>query len=334
MVGAKYMTNRYAWSIVVMSFLIAIRVAAEDLAIKQIAARTELHPISSLTISDEQFLTGDKNGKPVTVTGQFRIAQGQGRLPVVVMAHGSGGMGSNVDSWTRQLNGLAISTFALDAFTGRGLTSVSNDQALLGRLNMILDVYRMLDILAKHPRVDPQRIALMGFSRGGQAALYASLKRFHQAWNKSGVDFSSYIAFYPDCMTTYQSDSEVVERPIRIFHGTADDYNPMAPCKAYVERLHSAGRDVQLTEFPNASHGFDNPLGSLKPRIAENAQTVRRCVIREDSPGRLVNTATGSNFSYKDSCVERDPHVGYDPAATQAASQAVEGLLKTVLKLN
>jgi hypothetical protein len=48
---------------------------------------------------------------------------------------------------------------------------------LLGRLNFILDIYRALDVLAKHPRVDAQRIALMEFSRG-QAALYASLKCF------------------------------------------------------------------------------------------------------------------------------------------------------------
>src|ERR1044071_4844751 len=149
------MTKRaYACLIMFMAFVIPIQVAAEDLATKQIAARTELHSISSTTISDEQFLKGEDNGKPVTVTAQFRIAQGQGRLPVVVMTHGSGGMGSNVDVWTRPLNGMGISTFALDAFTGRGLTSVSNDQALLGRLNMVLDVYRMLEILTKHSRVD------------------------------------------------------------------------------------------------------------------------------------------------------------------------------------
>src|SRR5215471_7121162 len=108
---------RHACFIMVMSFVIPIAVAAQDLATKQIAARTELYSISSLTISDEQFLKGDDNGKPVTVAGQLRIAQGQGRLPVVVMAHGSGGMGSNQDFWTRQLNGIGISTFALDAFT-------------------------------------------------------------------------------------------------------------------------------------------------------------------------------------------------------------------------
>jgi hypothetical protein len=50
----------------------------------------------------------------------------------------------------------------------------NSNQALLGRLNFILDIYRALEVLASHPRVDPGRTALMGFSRGGQAALYSS----------------------------------------------------------------------------------------------------------------------------------------------------------------
>ena len=308
--------------------------AADNAGLKQIAARIELHPIQSLTLSDQQFLKGESEGKAVIVSGQFRIAQGSGRLPVVVLVHGSGGMGANIDMWSRELNEMGISTFALDGFTGRGLTAVSTDQALLGRLNLILDAYRALDILAKHPRVDPGRIVLMGFSRGGQAALFASVKRFHQAWNKSGAEFAAYISFYPDCMTTYMSDTEVAERPIRIFHGTPDDYNPVAPCKTYVERLRAAGRDVQLTEFPNAPHGFDNPLGSATPTPSKNAQTVRRCTIREEPTGVLINAATKEPFTYKDACVERDPHTGYDPAATEAAKQEVKGLLRTVFKLN
>ena len=169
---------------------------------KQIAARVELHAIPSLTLTDQQFLAGDANGKAVTVSGELRIAQGQGRLPVVVLVHGSGGMGPNIESWARELNAMGISTFALDGFTGRGLVSVNMDQALLGRLAFTLDAYRMLEVLAKHPRVDPARVVLMGFSRGGQGALFASLKRFHQMWNKSGIEFAAYIPFYPDCMTT------------------------------------------------------------------------------------------------------------------------------------
>jgi dienelactone hydrolase len=328
------MKSRYAAAIIAMFLVVPISVTAQDSTTKQMAARTELHSIQSLTLSDEQFLKGDSGGKPVVVSGELRIAQGSGRLPVVVLIHGSSGMAPNIEFWTREINEMGVSTFALDGFTGRGLTNVNPDQALLGRLNMILDVYRVLDILAKHPRVDPSRIALMGFSRGGQAALYASLKRFNQTWNKSGIEFAAYIPFYPDCMTTYQLDTEVADRPIRIFHGTPDDYNPVAICKAYVDRLRTAGRDIQLTEYPNAPHGFDNPLGSLTPSVNKNAQTVRHCTIREDATGQLINVATKQPFTYKDSCVERDPHIGYDPAATQAARQSVKDLLKSVFKLN
>ena len=48
---------------------------------KEVASRVEIYAIPSLTISDQQFLTGDANGKPVTVAGEFRIAQGTGGCP-------------------------------------------------------------------------------------------------------------------------------------------------------------------------------------------------------------------------------------------------------------
>jgi dienelactone hydrolase len=322
------------------AFMLAISLAlpfsarAEDGASKSIAARVELHTIQTLTLSDQQFLTGDTDGKPVTLTGEFRIAQGSGRLPVVVLIHGSGGMGPNIEMWSNELNAMGISAFAIDGFTGRGLASVNMDQSLLGRLNFILDVYRSLDILAKHPRVDPARIALMGFSRGGQATLYASLKRFHETWNKSGTDFAAYIPFYPDCMTTYIGDTDVAARPIRIFQGTPDDYNPVAKCKGFVERLRAAGGDVALTEYPNAQHAFDNPLGSPTPVVVKDAQTVRNCAIREEPKGILINTATHEPFSYKDACVEQNPHVGYDAAATAAAKTAVKEILRAAFKLD
>src|SRR6202795_3518228 len=238
----------------------------------EIASRVELYAIPSLTISDQQFLTGDTNGMQVTVAGEFRIAQGDGRLPVVVLMHGSSGVGASIEPWVHQFNSMGFSAFVIDGFTGRGLTAVGPNQALLGRLNLILDIYRALDILTKHPRVDPERIVLMGFSRGGQAALYASLERFNKLWNKSGVRFAGYIPFYPDCSTTYAGDTEVGSRPIRIFHGTPDDYNPVESCKAYVARLKDAHRDVALTEYPDSQHGFDaGLLGLSTVSVSANA---------------------------------------------------------------
>ena len=300
---------------------------------RDIAARTELHEIQTLTLSDEQFLNGDASGKPVTISGQLRIAQGAGRLPLVILQHGSSGYAANIDVWSRTLNALGISTFALDGFTGRGLVEVNSNQALLGRLNFILDIYRALDVVATHPRVDPKRIVIMGFSRGGQAALYASLKRFHRMWNTSGTEFAAYVPFYPDCTTTFMSDTEVADRPIRIFGGAMDDYNPTSNCREYLERLRAAGADVSLTEYPNASHAFDNPLGARPAAVSPRFQSVRNCKIRERDNGVLMNLETNQPFSYKDACVALGPHLGYDQAAAQAATEAVSAFLTSLFGL-
>ncbi len=322
------------YAIAAFALGLAAPAAAAEPAPRDIATRTELHAVHTLTLSDQQFLNGDAEAKPVTITGKLRVAPGKDRLPVVVLMHGSGGMGPNIELWERTFNAIGVSTFALDSFTARGLTQTSTNQALLGRLNFILDIYRGLEILAKHPRVDPQRIVLMGFSRGGQAALYASLKRFHKMWNKSGVEFAAYVPFYPDCATTFVGDIDTADRPIRIFGGTPDDYNPIALCKAYAARLKAAGRDVQVTEYPNASHAFDNPLGAQPPVALPKSQSVRRCTIREEAGGVLTNTSTGQLFTYKDACVEYGPHIGHDPEATRQVQQAVTAFVRSVMKLN
>ncbi len=301
---------------------------------KYLAARVEFHSINTLTISDQQFLTGDANGKATQLVGQFRIAQGSGRLPVVILLHGSGGIGSNIEFWSRELNASGISTFVIDGFTGRGITSTSTNQSLLGRLNFVLDVYRSLDVLSKHPRVDPARIALMGFSRGGQGTLYASELRFQKMWNKSGVDLAAYIPFYPDCSTTYANDTDIANRPVRIFHGTPDDYNPVASCRLFVDRLKTTAKDVELAEYPNAQHAFDVPLIAGPSVIAKDNQTVRNCKLREEPAGVIINASSKEPFTYQDACVELNPHIGYDPEATAAAKKAVIEFLRAVFKLN
>jgi dienelactone hydrolase len=268
------------------------------------------------------------------VAGELRVAQGSGRLPVVVLMHGSSGVGASIEPWVRQFNAMGISTFVIDGFTGRGLTTVSPNQALLGRLNLIVDIYRSLEILARHPRVDPERIVLMGFSRGGQAALYASLARFNKLWNKSGIEFAGYIPFYPDCSTSYLTDTEVAGRPIRIFHGTSDDYNPVASCKAYVARLQQAQRDVMLTEYPDSQHGFDQGLLGLNSvAVSANAQTARNCHIKEGEGGVLMNADTNAPFGYQDACIELNPHVGGNPATAEQARKAVVEFLQTLFVL-
>ena len=172
----------------------------------------------------------------------------------------------------------------------------------------------------------------MGFSRGGQASLFSAMKRFDKLWNKSGTSFAAYIAFYPDCSTTYKNDTAIADKPIRIFHGTADNYDPIEPCRSYVSRLKQAGHnDVTLTEYPNAPHNFDNPLGAIPAAPGKGHQSVRDCAIREGADGTLINAETGRPFSYDDQCVKLGPLLGADPEAREAARSEVTQFFKQPL---
>jgi dienelactone hydrolase len=148
-----------------------------------------------------------------------------------------------------------------------------------------------------------------------------------------GKDFAAYIPLYAACQVpSVIGEEDVSDRPIRQFHGGSDDVVSIAPCRTFYGRLRANGRDAQLTEFPNVWHLFDNPAAPPRPS-AVSIQTLRSCDVREEVPGVLVNTVTRRPFTWDDSCVEKNTHIGYDEAAMRAAHAAVRDLLRTVFNL-
>jgi acetyl esterase/lipase len=94
---------------------------------------------------------------------------------------------------------------------------------------MMIDAYRALESLALHPRIDPSRVAVMGFSKGAAAAVYSSNERFRKLYGPPNVEFAAHIGFYTPCYM-YHDDDKVTGKPIRLFHGIDDDLNSIEPC--------------------------------------------------------------------------------------------------------
>lgn len=296
-------------------------------------ARMEVSLFESLTLTDQEFLVGREDGKPVTVAGELRLPRaGTERFPLVILLHGGGGISGYVLDWESYFLAMGVATFVIDSFTARDINSTTNDLAQLGRLTQVEDAYRALALLAKHPRIDPARVMLMGFSRGGTNTLYASLTRFQRMHAAaSAVHFAAYVAFYPDCSITYRDDEAIAAQPVRVFHGTDDNYNPIASCSAYVERLKAKGRDVQLTEYAGAGHVFDGRAYN-PPVVLAQAQTLRNCRLEEGDIGQILNTKTKQPFSYSDPCIERGATIAYNEKAAMEARKAVAEFVVATLK--
>jgi dienelactone hydrolase len=88
-----------------------------------------IYLIETLILTHRQFLLGAENGAPVRIGAELRLPQGTARMPAVVLIHGSGGVGANVDGWAQALNTMSIAALILDTFSRRGITETITDQS-------------------------------------------------------------------------------------------------------------------------------------------------------------------------------------------------------------
>ena len=292
--------------------------------------RNEVYPVQTVTLSTADFLLGKKDGKPAMIAGELRIpTPGTDRLPAVVLVHGSGGVGFNSGMWAGELNKAGFATFVTDSFTGRGITNTITDQSQLSSYTMMNDAFAALAVLAKHPRIDPNKIAIMGFSKGAVPSLYASMNRFQSAYAPEGASFAAYVGFYTPCNTALIDDEKVSAKPIRLYHGIADDWVPVGPCRDYVARLKKAGANIDLVEYSGAYHAFDNQMIQGTMQLPQ-ALTGRKCHFEEKQQGVIINSDTGQPTAPNDPCIERGVTIAYNAEATDAARKDVVEFLSNL----
>jgi dienelactone hydrolase len=278
------------------------------------------------TPTDAQFLAGVA-GPAATVGGELRMPVAPGRLPMVLLVHGETGVTPGVRQWADTITGLGLGVFVLDSFSGRGIAETSTDQSRLAHSAMLVDAYRALAQLASHPRVDVRRVAILGFSKGGWAALYANVRRFQRLHNPKAVELAVQLAFYPPCTATYRDDDQVAPRPIRVFHGTADDWHPIEPCRQYVARLRKAGADATIVELSGARHFFD--VQDLAAVVRLPGVQRSSCLTEERADG-IVNRATGRPPT-REECAQPGVTMGHDARAFEDAQRRVKEALIAAL---
>jgi len=314
---------------IVMGCFNALMAQDQFALVPSLPARIEIHSLPSQTLSAEAFLTGSGQGKSHILAAELKIPQGQKiKFQAAVLMHGSGGIGSNIEPWTHALNAAGFATLVVDSFSGRGITSTIQDQTQLNSLAMVLDGYRALNLLSKHPRIDASKISIMGFSKGAVASMYSASTRFTALYG-GGDKFASHIGLYVPCNTRVMGDTDVTGAPMRFFHGTTDNYVSVKPCRTFVAELKAKGVDATLTEFENTEHGYDVPMYPGKVPLPQ-AKSTRNCLILEKTEGRLINADTGAPFSYSDPCIAIGAHIGYNPDSTAKTVKSVVEFLKSL----
>lgn len=213
------------------------------------------------------------NWAPQRIWAELSFPPRKERIPAMVIMHGSAGIEANTQMWVAALNSIGVATFVVSSYEPRGIASTVYNQALLSPAANLMDGFQALQWLAEDRRIDPERIGIMGFSRGGEVAFRSAIEPLRHAVIKSDVKFALHIPLYSGCNQVYWS-RQLTGAPILNLLGRADDYTGAASCERLAALYATAGADIRTIEYEGAYHSFD---ATYQVKYLANAPTTIPC---------------------------------------------------------
>ena len=191
--------------------------------------------------------------------------EGGGRRPGVLVLHTSAGPGPNVEAFARRLATEGFVTLTPDLFN-------LHEFGPEGRFDhplVLKDVEGAVAFLKDHPRVDPARLGVVGYSFGGRMAILAAAAHPEL---KAAVVYYAVASFQALATERPVDDSARRSRPLTervrsiraavlIHHGGADGRVPVQQGEILHRALLGAGKASSLHVYPGADHLFNFSLG-------------------------------------------------------------------------
>ena len=207
--------------------------------------------------------------KKVKIWGELSMPAGAtGKVPAVVLMSTSGGYDQSMaifEHYRAVLSGLGAAAFSVNSNAPRGLGTLRITD--LPYASTDADAYAALNALASNEGIDPSRIAVMGFSRGGGVALQTAFEPMRRGFVKAGIipdsaKFAAHVGFYPMCATFMKGPGALTGAPVLLLAGALDDLTPARQCSEQLAFLKASGEDVPITLkiYENAHHSWDHPL--------------------------------------------------------------------------
>ena len=191
----------------------------------------------------------------VKIAGELYLPPGNGPFPaVVLMPPCSGRLPLEVEQADgARYNAQGWALLAVDSFGSRGFEDGCSGVG--SSVDLVMDAYGALLWLAGQRFIDPARIAIVGYSKGGEAAL--SAVDFDGVERLFDRQFRAAIAYYPFCQ---RQEEIAVSVPTLIVVGELDDWNFARDCRKLMTKRKEFGAPLRLVVLPEAHHSFNLKL--------------------------------------------------------------------------
>jgi dienelactone hydrolase len=276
-----------------------------------------------------QLLAREAATGTVTINANLRFPeQKKDRYPAVIVVHSLGGYrDANEGYIAAELRKSGFATLTYDSFIARGTTGASMS-ATPGYLPAgVTDAYAALRQLSIEPRIDADRIAILGFSFGAEVAHLTAFKSLRSALDPGQVRFAAHVAFYPALNFGVVADrGAYTGSPVLMLFGGKDDNLPAAKVESYLAYVRAAENPVPIetVTYPNAYHAWTVP-DLVTARFYPELVSAKKCPLILVGPDRLMflidKQAKPFDSGFLGGCMKEAPGywMGFD-AAVRAQS--------------
>lgn len=252
-------------------------------------ARIQAEPVSFRSFSPftpADMASPDERVPMLAVATFFKAQPAQfPKSSAVVILHGSSGVQSARElTYARQFAAMGTAALVIDSFAARRERGTSFIDRLLNITeSMILaDAYAGLGWLAARPDIDPERIAVIGFSYGALVSLLAAQEQVARTFALSGPRFAGHVAFYAPCIAVFD-DRTTTGKPVLMLAGDQDEIVTPERCNTAAVNLRAGGSDVEVIRYPEAYHQWDGAMSGPR-RIG---RTLDGCRLRVGVDGSV-----------------------------------------------
>lgn len=194
--------------------------------------------------------------------------------PAVLVIHEWWGLNDNARRKTEELAAAGYVAFALDMY-GPGVVTDDADEAgrlagqFYGQPLFAARAQAGLEVLRTSARVDPQRVAAIGFCFGGAGVQFLAY---------SGAPLVGVVSFHGNPIPPSAADAERTRARILVLHGAADPLIPQSEIEAYFAAMNATALDWRFLAYGGAVHSFTNPDADRYgiPGVAYHERTHRR----------------------------------------------------------
>ena len=203
---------------------------------------------------------GTPSGPPTQAPATLFLPPGApGGVPAVVLLHGAAGVLYQRElTYARQFAAMGVAALVIDVFGGRRDRATGFIERLLEitETMMIADAYAGLRFLSRHAAVDAGKVALMGFSYGGMAAVLAAYAQVAEKAAPDGLRFAAHVAFYGPCIARLEN-RRATGAPVLMVWGSEDALIDPERCAEIAADLRKGGAAVRTVSYAGAFHQWD-----------------------------------------------------------------------------